>query len=282
MYWAASLIVAVFGLALLAYRLRAERIGQERQERQRSIEIIRYLRQLLELLQRHRGLCFGYMSGEGSLQRQLWTVYQQIEELLARGQDYDASLYWYPGWHDVREGWALIRARDDLPETTPEAMLAQHNGIVTRLLDTIRELADKHDLVRMGGLATHPRGFWMALLEDSELLGQARGLGTGIAARRQNTPQQREALGALRQQIAERAYLSLAALHADPTLRRDYGDRIKEAEHGLDALLGLIDRLLETEGEGAIRSIAYFRTATAAISAHLRLVDLLLERLTDA
>lgn len=278
MDWALTVLVLVGGLGALAWRNRAQRVSEATAARRRALELIRHLRQLLELLQKHRGLCFGYMSGEDGLQARLWTTYQQIEDLLAQSNHYEASLYWYPSWHGVREGWARIRARDERHAVAAEVVLVEHTQLIAHLIDTIRDLAHQHDLVRLGGLAAQPRGFWLELLEHCELLGQSRALGTGIAARRQNTPAQREELRALRQRIADRAYLTLAALHADPTLRTALGKRIPEAEDSLDHLLGLIDQLLTETATAPIRSVAYFQAATRTIAAHFGLADLLLDR----
>jgi hypothetical protein len=278
-YWGLAVLVLFGGLAAQAWRIRIRRAHEQAEVRRRAIELIRYLRQLFELLQKHRGLCFGYMSGEDGLQARLWTTYQQIEDLLAQSGHYEASLYWFPGWHGVREGWARIRERDERHSAEAEVVLLEHNQLIGHLLDTVRDLAHQHDLVRLGGLAAQHRGFWLELLEHAELLGQARALGTGIAARRQNTQTQREELRALRQRIADRAYLTLAALHADPTLRRVLSQRIGEAEDSLDFLLGLIDRLVAGTGLAPVRSAAYFQAATVTIAGHLGLADTLLDQL---
>lgn len=279
MDWALTVLVLVGGLGAMAWRTRTRRATDATAARWRALELIRHLRQLLELLQKHRGLCFGYMSGEEGLQARLWTTYQQIEDLLAQSDHYEASLYWFPSWHGVRDGWSRIRTHEGLHSDEAEVVLIEHNQLIGHLLDTIRDLAHQYDLVRLGGLAAQPRGFWLELLEHAELLGQARALGTGIAARRQNTPTQREELRALRQRIADRAYLTLAALHADPILRTALGKRIPEAEDSLDGLLGLIDQLLNEAAAVPIRSLAYFQAATQTITAHFGLADLLLDRL---
>lgn len=276
-----ALALLILLTASLLLHSRRKRMHERGQACVRELERIACLRQLLELVQQHRGLSFGEMSGQGSWQARRWAVHQEVSGQLVRCQAHEGSLQWYPGWHQALAQWAQIENAQER-ELSAETSLRLHNRMLALLLEVVRGIADRHDLECLGGLATQPVGCWLQLLEHTELLGQARAIGSGILARRADDSTLRTELEALRMRIAEQAYLPLAQLHADPSLRQKMTTEVQEAEDCLDRLLELIDRLLAVEGGNRLRAATFFQTATHAITAHLVLVDQLLQRLTMA
>lgn len=271
--WLAGLIPLLLWLLWLMGRLRARR--RRWHERRRGLAQIGLLRALLEQMQQHRGLMYGLMSGEVSLSSQCWTLQQQIARLLEQTQQHEASLFWYTAWHHMQSEWQGII--EQARPLSPEQVLTAHHRLIDYLLDTVAAIAERHDLVLFGQLGPSREGCWLDLLRNTELLGRARATGTGIAARRQNTPMQREELSRLAQRIDAEAYLVLSRLHADPVLRPVLKDAVREAEEALDAYRQGIQRLLQDQK--SLGSMAYFTLATQAISAQFALADILLERL---
>lgn len=268
-----ALLVLLLALLWHASRVRRRRALQ--QERDRGLQQILLLRTLLEHMQRHRGLSFGLMSGEESLASQRWTTYQQVGQLLKQAQAHQASLFWYASWHHMQSLWEDIEV--GLEVASPEQVLTLHNRLIAHLLDTIGAIAERNDLVRFGQLAANGDGHWFELLQNTELLGRARAIGTGIAARRQNTAMQREELLRLAQRIRQEAYLVLVRLHAEPALRPTVASAVREAEEALDRYLVDIDNLLQSDRR--LHSSAFFTVATQAIGAQYALADMLLERM---
>lgn len=262
-------------LALLWHYSRVRRRRAIRREHDRALQQILLLRALLEQMQRHRGLMFGVMSGEHSLANQRWTIYQQVGQLLKQALVHESSLFWYASWHHMQSLWEEIEVEHEL--ATPEHVLTLHNRLIAHLLDTINAIAERYDLVRFGQLAANGDGHWFELLQNTELLGRARAIGTGIAARRQNTAMQREELLRLGRRIREEAYLVLARLHAEPALRPALASAVREAEEALDRFLVHVDDLLQSHRRQ--HSSAFFSIATQAISAQYALADMLLKRM---
>ncbi len=272
------LLLPALLVVLLALLWQYSRVRRQRaiwRERERALEQILLLRTLLEEMQRHRGLMFGLMSGQQSLANQRWTIYQQVCQLLKRALTHESSLFWYASWHHMQSLWEDIEVEHEL--ATPEHVLTLHNRLIAHLLDTITGIADRYDLVRFGQLAANGDGHWFELLQNTELLGRARAIGTGIAARRQNTAMQREELLRLGRRIREEAYLVLARMHAEPALRQAVASAVREAEEALDRFLTHIDNLLQ--GDTRQHSMDFFTIATQAISAQYALADMLLERM---
>lgn len=267
------LLVLVAGAWLRARQRKRWRYAEERQV---ALAQIRLLRQLIEQVQRHRGLSYGVQSGERSLEARLWSVNQQVRQLFERCRVYQPTLHRLPSWHLALQLWERVNQPDTAE--SPEHLLSRQTDLVQALLDTLSALAQRFDLVCLGRLAPQAEGQWLELLHNIELLGQSRAIGTGIAANRQNLAVWRERLGQLSLQISEQCYAALARLASDPELRPVLSQTVRAAEESLDSLLETIGELLK-EQSTAVHSVDYFQTATQAISAQLLLVDLLLQRL---
>lgn len=277
MVWTLFAVAVVLAVVLerIASRRRAR---QKRQVRLKALEQIRLLRLLLEQVQRHRGLCFGVMSGEDSLENQRWQVEAQLKQLLVSVAVHEASLFWYAAWHPVVPVWEQIGTQRQ-EDASAETVLQLHHRMADQLIGTIEALAVRHDLVCLGTLAPQPQGMWLELLKNTELLGRARAIGTGIAARRQNSALQHQELQRLREQINTQCYQPLARLCTEPLLRLSVDKSVRTAEDSLDSLLVAVDLLLQSCDKPVLLSNRYFSIATQAISATLAIVDLLLERL---
>lgn len=273
-------LIALVSLVLvgLYYQARRRRRVGSVRARIRALTLVRLLRRLLEHTQRHRGLSFGVMSGERILGGERWASEQQVLEILGEAEEFEASLAWYDSWHQAMHAWDEIK-QGQADNLAAEELLRLHNRMIGHLLDTTRAIAHPNGLVPSGALSATPAGSWLELLEHSELVGQARAIGTGIAARRQNTILHREELARLRQLLSKQPYECLAQLQADPDLRPLVSQAVAETERSLDLLLDLIDTLLAAAAGKNVHSAVYFRTATRAVSGLLRLVDLLLDRL---
>ncbi|MEL0169085.1 MAG: hypothetical protein VW877_13260 [Pseudomonadaceae bacterium] len=243
----------------------------------RALAQIRLLRQLIEQVQRHRGLFYGVLSGEGALEGRRWSVNQQINQVLEGCRQHMASLHWYDSWHEALAYWNRIEQGEF--HGSAEQMLQAHNEMIRLLLVTIQSLADRNDLVCLGRLAPQAEGLWLELLNNTETVGQSRAIGTGIVANRQNLPIWRAHLASLNAQINEQCYAALARLVSDPELRASVSQPVRVAEEALDALLERIRELLERPDNVSMQSVEYFQIATQALSAQLVLVDLLLDRL---
>ncbi|WP_339847039.1 hypothetical protein [uncultured Halopseudomonas sp.] len=257
------------------HKRRARRLQLE--ARIRALGQLRLLRELLEQTQRHRGLCFGVMSGAHALESDRWTVHAHVTRLLERTATHRANLVWHDAWREVFPLWNQIE-RERQGES-PLKVLQLHHDLTELILATIEELGDRHDLICLGGLAPQPEGLWLDLLKNAELLGRARAVGTGIAARRQNSASQQLELERLGQLIREQLYLAPAQLSVEPMLRESLAKPVREAEDRVDALLLAIEALLRDSANPALGSMAFFKLATQAVSAYYMLADLLLERL---
>lgn len=274
----AGLFLGIVLLALAFWMIaRQQKQRRDRAALRLSLTQIRLLRQLIEQVQRHRGLYYGVLSGEASLEGRRWSVHQQINQVLAGCREHLPSLHWYDSWHEALGYWERIEQGEF--QACADQMLLAHNDMIRLLLETVQALANRNDLVCLGRLAPQAEGLWLELLHNTEIVGQSRAIGTGIVANRQNLPTWRAHLASLSAQINEQCYAALARLVSDPELRDSVSQPVRVAEEALDALLERIRELLDRPDSSGMKSADYFQTATQALSAQLVLVDMLLDRL---
>lgn len=270
-------IVVLIGLLVARARQKRRAARTRLEARLRAISQLRLLRELLEQVQRHRGLCFGVMSGGHALENDRWTVHAEVNRLLDSAAAHQANLSWHEAWQEIHPLWQKIdRERHGYDAIS---VLHLHHRFAMLTIGTIEALGTRHDLICLGGLTPQPEGLWLDLLKNAELLGKARAVGTGIAARKQNNVDQHQALERLGRLIHDQLYLAPAQLSVEPGLREPLAKPVREAEDSVDALLHAIDTLLRDPSHPALSSMAFFKTATQAISAQYMLADLLLERL---
>lgn len=276
-WWVLSGILVLVGLLFVRVQQKRSARTARLQARLRTLEQLQLLRDLLEQVQRHRGLCFGVMSGAHALETDRWTVHSEVCRLLDRTAAHQTNLAWLDAWRAIYPAWEQIERKCD--SETAVQVVQLHHDLVASILATIEALGTRHDLICLGGLAPQPEGLWLELLRNAELLSRSRAVGTGIAARRQNNVAQRQELERLGEQIRGQLYLAPAQLSVEPVLREVLARPVREAEDSTDALLQTIDTLLRNPGHPSLMAMAFFKVATQAISAQYMLADLLLERL---
>lgn len=276
-WWLLTGIGVLVGLLFARARQKRRTARSRLEARMRAISQLRLLRELLEQTQRHRGLCFGVMSGAHVLESDRWTVNAHIVRLLERAESHRANLAGHDAWIKVLPLWGQIEQSRHAGD--PLQVLQLHHDLTSLILATIEALGHRHDLICLGGLAPQPEGLWLDLLKNAELLGKARAVGTAIAARRHNNELQHQELERLCQLVHNQLYLAPAKLSVEPSLREALAKPVREAEDRVDALLQAIDALLRDPLHPALRSRAFFNIATQAISAQYMLADLLIDHL---
>jgi len=267
-----------------------EDIRFAQQERQ-GIVYSRELRQLLDHLQRHRGMMNAYLSGDGSFERDMMTVRQQIRESVTAIDHVDerlgSKLQTSARWHDIRASWQRMEASAfrlqpeesfDLHSELIRDSFDLHTMLIAEVLDLIGQVKDSSGLAR----DPDPDSYYMmdtvlgkvpGIVEE---LGQARGIGSGIAAKRTADDTERRELMVADGMI--RAALRDMELGKDSSARTILNDELQAAlldhEESVESFLELLNREIIEAERIAIASAAYYDQATVAIDSGYRLFDL--------
>lgn len=175
---------------------------RKKQEEERlfehGIDYIRSLRNFLALLQRHRGLTTGYINGNQSVATEIESLHLRITQVI---DDIHTNGLWVRDnikWSSMVDHWT--RLSTTYLQGGADNNFKQHNILIANLLYLIEDVADAHHLARMGGVTLDTD--WRYLLSIAEYIGQARALGTGVAARGECSSVMRIQLNHLRNKIA--------------------------------------------------------------------------------
>jgi methyl-accepting chemotaxis protein len=144
-----------------------------------------HLRRLLESLPQHRGMANALLQGDESFRPKLTALQAQIDqdmELLA--QRVAAGDCWGVAVrvHRIQGAWSFITQQVNGFE--PAESFARHTALVSEVLYLINDVADAAGLLALTGDSSRLIDAAINTLPQvTETLGQARGMGTGVAAR---------------------------------------------------------------------------------------------------
>lgn len=171
-------VLPLLFIVFIAYSIRTKRAAAN-QLFQQGIGYIKKMRELLAAIQQHRGLTTGFINGNKDSKNQIETLGKRIAtiftEINAQGHWLNENSKWLSlGDHWNRLSLAYLQGDS-------ENNFKQHNVIIANLLYLIEDVADVHHLCKAGGGTLDTD--WRYLLSIAEYIGQARALGTGVAAR---------------------------------------------------------------------------------------------------
>ena len=264
------LAVAASLLGWGLWHRRSRRAGEARNTLQGALAACRLLLRLLMLLQQHRGLSSGWLAGNQGFAERMLERRREIDELLPRlaeavRKDQESACPCI-----TSNALSLFRFRwretvDGLARATVEQNIAEHGALIGVVLEWLSGLGEARIALAAPGAA--PAGladnFAQRLPALSECLGQARAIGSSVAARRACSPVPRVRLMFLigrAEAVLGRAW---QAGEADPAQRRA-AEAARQAVGELTATVRT--RMLADEGV-TVSPDVFFETATRSIDA---------------
>ncbi len=223
-----------------------------------GIEYMRLLRSLLTFVQQHRGLTTGFINGNRASKPEIDGASGKIKKII---QELDDAGDWMHGnvkWLNLVDHWT--RLRESYLQGDADKNFKQHNILIANLLYLIDDVADVHHLSKITGDAMDTD--WRYLLSIAEYIGQARALGTGVAAKGECSSVLRIQLNHLRNKIAS----SVDASWPDKS-------RVE-----IQQLLRCIETQLIVD-QPSIQASDYFKLATRCIEHVLDQFDRQIDRL---
>lgn len=166
------------GLLILLGLLRIRRHYQQRRRQRHGVQQLICLKNLLVLLQRHRGSSYGALHGDITLRDALPRLEQQIRTEIDLLEHLQPSAAVQEHWLAFTDHWQRLQQNNLQLEA--EQNLAQHNQLIAVVLNLLEDVAETSELIRL-----QPAGdsrLWRDLPRTAELIGQARVLGSGILA----------------------------------------------------------------------------------------------------
>ncbi|WP_172144938.1 MULTISPECIES: nitrate- and nitrite sensing domain-containing protein [Pseudomonas] len=259
---------------LLFYALHRRLQRQRRQHIQLNIQQLTLLRALISGFQRHRGLSNGVLCGDASLSQDLAVARQGLDQHIRAAQALDSTHR--DAWNSLIDHWSRMReGRSDQANN-----LAQHHLIIRNSIFLMEDVASEIDLSEGRAELSYLPCIWREVVQAAEWAGQARALGTGIAAAGQSSAEQRVRMRFLYQKIELLAGTAFATLqrHASEHPQAN-GFRLQHREQVVADFLRCIKQELLGQERPVIAAKSYFQRATQAIDELLALVDAALAQL---
>lgn len=163
-----------------------------------GIEYIKLLRGLLTSIQQHRGLTTGYINGKINVKPDIDVLDVRIKRLFLDVERAGSWMLDNVKWSSLVDHWT--RLASSYLQGDADQNFKQHNILIANLLYLIDDVADAHHLSKLSGDAMDTD--WRYLLSIAEYIGQARALGTGVAAKGDCSSVLRIQLNHLRNKIA--------------------------------------------------------------------------------
>lgn len=265
------IITATVLLLLLRWHLQRRSLKRQRA----GVSLLALLRNLIVELQRHRGLSTGLLRGDKSLNSDLQQVRYRIDAHLQQTDKFSAFIHSNERWLGIIDHWSRLGGKSQ--HVTPDNNLLQHNRMIGNLIFLAEDVADSLHLSDMNQQLSYQPYIWREVIQAAEWAGQARALGTGIAAAGQSSAQERIRMRFLRdkiQSLSEAAFAMLRHKSANKSLFN-----LLEPEAAVCSLLQCIEEELLRSEITAIAPKSYFAQATLTIDALFVLVDVALEHL---
>lgn len=243
--------IGVFFLVMFAVLWGIKRQKQLQQIRTREgLECLLFLKTCLMLMQQHRGTTTGYLSGDLSLKDNIEQIEQQVSKNISRAESLSA-LSNDERWIGIKDHWSrLAGSYERLGKLNN---LQQHNTLVAHMLYLIEDTADYYRLIDIQE-DIKDAALWKDALHVAEYIGQARAIGTGVAASGNCDSVSRIRLLYLYDKVIS----SLAECGA--SIAGDYSD--KKAIYDFTTEL----KKLTEEEHPSITSQSYYQMATMALN----------------
>lgn len=269
------LATALVTAALLFYGLHRRLQRQKRQHVQANIHQLALLRALISGFQRHRGLSNGVLCGDASLSQDLASTRQELDQHVRAAEELDSTHR--DAWSSLIDHWSRMR---EMRTSDPANNLAQHHLIIRNSIFLMEDVAAEIDLSEGRAELAYLPCIWREVVQAAEWAGQARALGTGIAAAGQSSAEQRVRMRFLYQKIELLAGTAFATLQRHTSEHpQATGLRLQQRQQVVADFLRCIEQELLGEERPVIAAKTYFQQASQAIDELLALVDAALAQL---
>ncbi len=271
-----SVILLVMSLVWLRSVVVQRRFSAQRQA---GLLLIRQLFKLLESIPQHRGMSNAMLQGNSGFKAKCQAHQQKIGRQLQKINHNYPALSSSPGYLGVKEGWHKIT--ENFSSLSAAESFTLHTAVISKLLDLISDTGRESKLDSSDGKQL--RG----LLEIginilpfvTEVLGQARGIGTGAATQARLSTQNRSKLGYLHQKATLVCDETITILK-NKKIDRDTLD-FTLCQKSIALFLSTLDREFLTAKKIVIKPDHYFAIASDAIGLSFKQLNSLTKQLSS-
>ncbi|MDH5572948.1 MAG: methyl-accepting chemotaxis protein [Gammaproteobacteria bacterium] len=253
-----------------------------------GLAYIKTVRQPIEHIQQHRGMTAAYINGASEFKDRIMQKRTIVDQKMAELQKVDSELAKQLGlsnaFSSLDQQWQAIKA-NSMQISSAEAIKA-HSTLISSMLTLMSNVADASEITLDPELDSYYMGDALVaglpnLLEN---MGQARAVGSGVAAKGSFTDQKVYVkLAVLANNIqlyAGKLNKGLqAAFQNNEAIAKHLGNQVTENVTAIDKIQNLLHKDLLDVDTITINSDSVFDTATTAISGSYQLYDALVPEL---
>lgn len=270
-------LIILLPFAITLYLLVSElNIGIEFAQKERmGLKYSYFLGDILKDIQKHRGITSALLSGDiSSKEKQLDMqahVGAEIGAIDTIDQRFGYSLKTTEKWRDIKKRWNELKER--VPNLSAQESFDLHTVLIGDILSFIHYVAETSNLI----FDPQPDTYYLVdalvlkLPTLSEDLGQARALGSGIAARKVLSDDDRITLRILYLEIKSAVDVNNrgfeTAFRENPGLQLKLEKYVTDSVNAINEFLKILDRELIKAERIEIEADDYFQIATKAIDA---------------
>ncbi len=257
------------------------------QKEQTGLQYIVPLRQLVQHFPEHRGMTNAYLSGNSTFKSKLFAERQKIAQDIKAVDAVDAQLGISLGvssqWHTIKLTWQRLEAEAFSGQTSD--IFVKHTELIASVLELISSVSDS------SGLTMDPEleSFYIAasvvnaLPQVVENLGQARGMASGLAARKTVTHQEiiklTSLLATIQKNIGALKRSARVITQSNPEVGQKVRLSINEAIKMASNYLQYLQQEILQTSPTKVAATQVFSKGTEAIKANFKLLDQLMPEL---
>lgn len=266
-----ALAAVVFGAAYFSNRSSR---GKALALRLEGIRINRLTKQLLLDLQQHRGMVNAFLSGDPSFKLKIEQKQAAIgKDIVAIDAAHAEGLMTAQRWQGIRSDWQALRAQAlTLPA---EDSFRRHSELIRAVLYSMGDVAERSQIIDLCTAdCALVDALWSKLPAVAEGLGQARGMGSSVAAKGYCSSVARIKLRFLEERVSETiGWVNDDLAHADLAQAASFTRAWKETHAAVHEFLALLDEKLINAERPAIDAEHYFNAGTKALEAVFHAFD---------
>ncbi len=272
-------------IAVYSFSKRVQTLESEKQ----GLELIQAVRPLLEHMPQHRGMTNAYLKGAEHFKAKIVSKRNDVDQALANltkiSKRLDASIGTNTAVNNIQSQWRDLKNRS--MDMSPNDSFSAHTKMIADLLELLAQIAENSKMT----LNTRPESQDMIdtlinrLPIIIESMGQARGLGAGIAAAEQITLEHTIRLAVLIDHIETNStFLEKRLEHAlkiDNTLEHKIRPAFENNRKGMYHFSEILNNELLRKKHITIKGDDVFSAGTIAISQAFNLFDAIAPALDD-
>lgn len=258
-------IAIILVVIMVSVLLHHYNIKKQKQLQHRGLTNITHIKALISALQTHRGVSSAWLNGDQSKQPILVKIERQVDELIQFLMT-QHSVINNGRWASFIDHWGRLNQVGH--NSDAQHNFNQHTTMIASLLYLLEDEAEQHALNAITLRQFSHIGFvWRELVVTTEIIGQSRAIGTGVATRKVCSSVDNIRLSFLLQDMQQTISETLPKLSSLASEREKHNLLLDLAKSEIKLLTTSIEQDLIAESQVSINQDKYFALASNSIKA---------------